>query len=82
MGSQEFIFALLGILLAGSNFFWIIVVHRLLNKLMSRNYGEYVQAELARRPQKTKKIEPEIDPEIEMIEKKRVTELNQLMGII
>jgi hypothetical protein len=37
---------ILAVLLVGSNVFWAFCTHRLINKLMSRSYFEFKQAEL------------------------------------
>lgn len=38
------------IFLGASNLFWAFVCHRLENKLMSRNYTEFVQTERLKKP--------------------------------
>lgn len=75
------IWALMGFCLL-TNAFWAVVVIRLLNRVMSRDFSEYVQAERLRKvpikpPHKTAEDET---PDIE--DQKRADEINRLMGII
>lgn len=56
------IVTLLVCLLIIQQVFWSITTHRLLNKLMCRNYLEYQQAEQAFKPQPLK-IAPEPEPQ-------------------
>lgn len=71
---------LLSVLFFATNVFWLVTVNRLINKMMSRNYGDYVQADKFKRP----RIVPNQaeDPALEMLDKKRANELNQIMGMI
>lgn len=48
----------LGTLLIGTNIFWAVVAHKLINKLMSRSFAEYTQSERFT-PQETVKTKPE-----------------------
>jgi len=41
---MEIAIAGLALLVVSSNLFWALVVHKLINKLMSRTYWEYQQA--------------------------------------
>ena len=71
----------LSVVLFATNIFWIFVVISLLNRLMSRNYTEFVMAEKLKKPKQEQvhKIKPdEIDP----YQEKRIKEINQLMGMV
>jgi hypothetical protein len=70
----------LGVTVLGTNVFWAIVVHRLVNKAMSNNYTEYVQAETLKQPRQMPKTE--VDPIAIRLEQDRADELNQLMGVV
>lgn len=76
-------FILISVLFVGTNIFWVIVVNRLTNKLMSRNFAEYTQV-LNQHTHKAKNqgIESQIDPVVEKMEMRRANELNQLMGMV
>ena len=73
------IFTLASLLLI-SNILWIAVIFRLLNRLMSRNYAEYVQAKQIGKPKPVPEVK--IDPVVELSEKRRAEELNKIMGMI
>lgn len=76
-----FIFITLVVLLVSSNLFWAIVCHRLINKLMCNNFGEYIQSKsLLKKEAKIKDPVPE-DPVLIKQEERRAEELNTLMGI-
>ena len=47
------------IALLGSNVFWAIVVHRLINKVMAGNYGAYLQAQASAQPKPAPEFRPE-----------------------
>lgn len=57
-GDGMMILALI-VLIALQHIFWSITTHRLVNKLMSRNYFEYQQAQQAFTPKAPKLVEPE-----------------------
>jgi hypothetical protein len=58
MGESLLITFLFGLLLF-QQIFWSYVVHQLVNKLMSRNYFEFKQADQAFDPKPHRIIEPE-----------------------
>ena len=61
--------------------FWSKQVHRLIDKVMSRNYAEFVQAERTRGPSLVKKELGKL-PESEQVEEEKVLqELNGLFGL-
>ena len=49
------------LLLFITNIFWAVQVHRLMNKLMSRNYGEYLSSDLPRSNNKEQNKREAID---------------------
>ena len=53
---------LLGVLLIGTNVAWMVFTHRLMNKLMSRNFGDYLQAQAAVTP-KAPRVPPAEAPD-------------------
>jgi hypothetical protein len=80
MENKDLIVLAFAILLVISNLFWFYTVHQLINKLMSRNYGEYIMAEKAKKPQAPKI--PTENPAVEMMERQKAQQLNQIMGMI
>lgn len=67
--------------LIGSNIFWAIVCNRLVNKLMSRNFGEYLQAKnVAPKKKKTQKLE--LDPVYIKEEQRIADNANTMLGLI
>lgn len=42
----ELVIIVLGALLVSQHIFWILQTHRLINKVMSRNFPEYVQTKV------------------------------------
>lgn len=61
-----------------TNFFWLYHYNKLLNKFMSRNYAEFVQAEqIAKMEPLTSPSEDVPDP----LDQQRARELNQLIGV-
>ena len=70
----------LATLLFISNLVWVTMIIKLLNRLMSRNYAEYVQAQrIGKNPPKP---QVGLDPVVELSEKRRADELNKIMGMI
>lgn len=69
-------------LLVGSNIYWAVVCHRLVNKVMSRNYAEYLQSENVGRPRANKFQQSVEEPAIVKAEQQRAEELNKIMGMI
>ncbi len=64
-------------LLLGSNLFWAIVCLKLTNRLMSRNYGELLQAE--NKPVRLKPIPEDMsDP----VAERHANEMNSLIGLV
>lgn len=78
---MEVVVICLTILLIASNTFWILCTQKLLNKLMSRNYNEYVTAERSLRAVPKVQV-PTEDPSVKMMEEKRAMDLNQIMGMV
>lgn len=73
------IIALLIILLIGQQGFYMWQTHKLLNKLMSRNYVEYSQ--VAQGPQPMTGFNLQLPDEEEQLENDRVKQLNHMMGM-
>jgi hypothetical protein len=68
------------LLLVVQQIFWAKMCSGLLNKLMSRNYYEYAQAQALKYPsaQKLQVVDDEVDPEAE----RQAREINSLMGMV
>lgn len=68
------------LLLIVQQFFWAKLCSELTNKLMSRNYYEYSQAQALKYPDvpQLQPLEEEKDPEAE----RQARDLNSLMGMI
>lgn len=66
---------LLATLLALSNLFWAFVCLRFANRLMARDFGDYVRN--ARKPEKPKPIVLEVDEFAE----NQAQEINSIMGL-
>lgn len=80
MSIELFVIGILVSLLIGQQVYWAKLTLSLTNRLMSRNYFELIQAEMQRKPRKTKvSDEPEtiFDPE----DLRQAREANALMGI-
>lgn len=81
MDYEYILFITLVVLLVSTNVFWALVCHRLINKLMCGNFGEYVQSKrMFKNREKIKDPAPE-DPALIKQEQLRADELNTLMGI-
>ena len=81
MGSDGIYLILIGFfatISAVTNAFWLYEYHKLLNKLMSKNYAEYSQVEALKLPLPEREKE---DPRVDAYDKQRVSELNSLMGM-
>lgn len=50
--------AALCVALIGSNVFWAVVTHRLINKVMAGNYAGYLQAQASATPQAPMPVPP------------------------
>lgn len=59
MSLELWICVALAVLLVAQQVFWLANVQRLVNKLTSRNYLEYVQAEVIKSPHPVRKKEQE-----------------------
>jgi hypothetical protein len=81
MSIEHFTLGILTVLLIGQQVYWARVVLNLTNKLMSRNYSEYVQAEkFKNEPRLRMENKPDdyaIDPEDE----RKANELNALFAL-
>lgn len=76
----EFLAAgLLIILLLASNLFWAVLVNRLLNKLMSRSYAEYEQAQALRIPKAPE--HPSVD-DVDHDADRQAREINSILGVV
>lgn len=70
----------LAILLGVTNIFWVFVTMKLLNRLMSRNYTEFVAAEKLSKPKKPQ-LSPLHIPGPDPYHEQKAKDLNQLMGM-
>lgn len=62
-----------------SNVFWFVALNKMTNKIMSRSYSEFVQAEkLKKEPIKVQIPDTEIE---DAYEKNRVNQINNLLGL-
>lgn len=80
MTAEHLIILILGALFLITNLFWLIAVHRLLNKVMSRNYGDFIAAENLKKPKVLQVQEP--DPMETLAESQTAKELNIMMGMV
>ena len=64
-------------LLASSNIFWAVVCLKLTNRLMSRNFGEYVQA-----LNKPKRLKPILEDMSDPVAERHASEMNSIIGIV
>lgn len=78
---MEVALVVLSLVLIGSNVFWGILVHKMINKVMSRDYGQYVVAENSKKPVMDRKKDMEEDALVKMMEQQKATELNRIMGM-
>lgn len=77
----DYAFVVLAVVFIGSNLFWAFVTHRLINKVMSRDFTEYnlnVNKPTTRTTEKP--VEPRVDPVLAEWEDKRMKEINGLFG--
>ena len=64
-------------LLIGSNTFWAVICLKLTNRLMSRNYGELLQAES--KPVRLKPVPEDLsDP----VAERHAADMNSLIGLV
>lgn len=70
---------LLIVLLLGSNLFWAVMCNRLINKLMSRSYAEYEQAQALRTPRAPE--HPSVEP-IDHDAERQAQEINSILGVV
>lgn len=80
MTSEMIVLIMLCSLFLLTNLFWLVTVNKLINKIMSRSYGEFVQSENLKRP-RVIHTQGE-DPVQAVVENNRVQGLNQMMGMI
>lgn len=69
---------LLLLLIVAQNLYWMKICYDLNNKLMSRNYYEYNQAQALKAPSVQKLPDDDIDYEAE----RQAREANSLMGVV
>ncbi len=75
--STEISFVTMIVLLVASNAFWAFVCLKLTNRLMSRNYGELLQAQ--NKPVRLKPIPEDLsDP----VAERHAADMNSLIGLI
>lgn len=72
----------LSLLLVATNLFWAMLTLKLTNKLMSRSYYEYVQAENLKKPPKSNRKKELAEEEFDPIDVKQAQDMNSLMNII
>lgn len=64
--------------LVASNVYWAVTVQKLINKLMSRNYYEYLQAEALKTPSVAT---PPPAPEVDIEDERQARDMNAILGI-
>ncbi len=74
---NEISFYVLVALLIASNSYWALICLKLTNRLMSRNYGELLQAE--NKPQRLKPVPEDLsDP----VAERHANDMNSLIGLV
>ncbi len=78
------LYSLLGmiVLFIGSNAIWLYAFSNIANKLMSRNYAEYVQANNLKSRKKVPDINKVEPSPHELEDVRRLDELNSRMGMV
>lgn len=76
---MEFALGLVSLLLVLTNVFWLWQYNKLINKFMSRNYAEYVQA--SNTGLDRAQVKEEL-PQPTAYEEHRSRELNQMFGMV
>lgn len=82
MNIDFFIIGVLTVLLLGQHVFWSRTVLQLTNRLMSRNYYDFKQAEQVGKP---RPASPSVDPDqlvIDPIDQRQADEMNSIIGVI
>lgn len=82
MSLEEFLLVFISALLLLTNAFWAIVCHRLVNKIMSKNYAEYLQSSNTGAVKKRIDTNPDLDPVYVKEQERVATEANSMMGMI
>lgn len=80
MTIEGYFIIILFVLFVCSNLFWLYHFNKLLNKFMSRNYAEFVQAENLKKPKE--KFKPKLEVQVDGYDEQRARDLNQLMGMV
>lgn len=83
MSAEWFCVGLLLVLLIGCQVYWARIVMQLTNKLMSRNYFEYVQTKrLAEQPQVVREESKADDYLVDPEDERSAQSLNHIIGAI
>jgi hypothetical protein len=80
MSLELVIIVFFGILLLMSNAFWFYKVNDLIDKIMSRNYGEYAQTKKYLAPEPIKE-QPKEEMTVDPYDTQRANELNGILGL-
>lgn len=78
----EYLLAVTLALLVGSNVFWAVIAHKLINKILSRSYYEYKQAEnVGKVRARVTPTAPAMPPEPSKTDQTSLEALNQLKSL-
>lgn len=79
---EYFIIGILVTLLLGQHVFWAKEVHRLVDKLMCRNFHDYQVGLKMNRPNQSNQASPSLVDDADPIGEQQAKDLNSMFGIV